>query len=165
MVGLFFMAGAENDNVTRHIRRSAGLGGLVGRSADKAHRVEVGRACARFALQATALGVRTAHLNQPIEVPALRPRFAGFLGIGSMRPDLVLRFGRGPPLPPSPGARCGRCRPERGPAAPEKGLHAWRGLEQDSTRQRCTPPHPAWRGGRQMHAIRSATVPQDPRHG
>jgi hypothetical protein len=46
--------------------------------------------------------VRTAHLNPPIEVPAVRPQFAEHLGIGSMRPDLVVRFGRGPTLPPSP---------------------------------------------------------------
>jgi hypothetical protein len=45
------------------------------------------------------------YLNQPIEVPSLRPQFASFLGIGSMRPDLVLRFGRGPALPPSPRRR------------------------------------------------------------
>jgi hypothetical protein len=47
------------------------------------------------------LGVRTAHLNQPVEVAALRPQFAGFLGLPGRRPDLVVRFGRGPTLPPS----------------------------------------------------------------
>lgn len=102
MFGLFFTPGAENDKYARHIRSSAGLAVFVGQTADKAHWVEVGRAYERFALQATSLGVRTAHLNQPIEVPAVRPQFARFLGIGSMRPDLVLRFGRGPTLPASP---------------------------------------------------------------
>jgi len=102
MFGLFFTPKAENDKYARHIRSSAGLAVFVGQSADKAHWVEVGRSYERFALQATSLGVRTAHLNQPIEVPTLRPQFASFLGIGSMRPDLVLRFGRGPTLPPSP---------------------------------------------------------------
>jgi hypothetical protein len=102
MFGLFFTPKAENDKYARQIRSSAGLAVFVGKTADKAHWVEVGRAYERFALQATSLGVRTAHLNQPIEVPALRPEFASFLGIGSMRPDLVLRFGRGPTLPPSP---------------------------------------------------------------
>jgi len=102
MFGLFFTPKAENDKYTRQIRSSAGLAVFVGQSADKAHWVEVGRAYERFALQATSLGVRTAHLNQPIEVPALRQQFASFLGIGSMRPDLVLRFGHGPTLSPSP---------------------------------------------------------------
>jgi hypothetical protein len=47
------------------------------------------------------MGVRTAHLNQPVEVATMRPDFAGFLGIADRRPDLVVRFGRGPTLPPS----------------------------------------------------------------
>jgi hypothetical protein len=50
----------------------------------------------RFALKATALGVRTAFVNQPIEVPAVCSQFAEWLGIGSRRPDLVVRLGRGP---------------------------------------------------------------------
>ena len=40
-------------------------------------------------------------LNQPVEVAAPRPQFASFSGIGERRPDLVVRFGRGPKLPPS----------------------------------------------------------------
>jgi hypothetical protein len=50
-------------------------------------------------LTATALGVRTAFVNQPIEAPAVRTQFAQRLGLGSRRPDLVVRFGRGPQLP------------------------------------------------------------------
>lgn len=34
-------------------------------------------------------------------VAALRPQFASWLGVGPRRPDLVVRFGRGPRLPPS----------------------------------------------------------------
>jgi hypothetical protein len=34
-------------------------------------------------------------------VPTLRPQFASFLGIGKRRPDLVVRFGRGPKMPAS----------------------------------------------------------------
>ncbi len=74
---------------------------FIGAQADKAHWVEVGRAYERFALQAAALGIRNAHLNMPVEVAALRPKFASHLGLGTVRPDLVVRFGRGPKLPPS----------------------------------------------------------------
>lgn len=63
---------------------------------DKAHSVEVGRAFQRFALEATALEVRTVHLNQPVEVSSLRPQFANALGFAGVWPDLVIRFGRGP---------------------------------------------------------------------
>ena len=32
---------------------------------------------------------------------ALRPQFACAVGLGTARPDLVVRFGRGPTIPPS----------------------------------------------------------------
>jgi hypothetical protein len=64
--------------------------------------VQVGRACQRFALQATALGLKHAFVNQPVEVPALRPELAALAGAGDKRPDIVMRFGYGPELPKSP---------------------------------------------------------------
>jgi hypothetical protein len=97
-----FTPRSENDKYARQVRSSAGIAVFVGPSNDKAGWIEVGRAYERFALQATALGVRTAHLNQPVEVAAVRPQFASFLGVAGRRPDLVIRFGRGPTLPPSP---------------------------------------------------------------
>jgi len=63
--------------------------------------VEVGRCYERFALQATVLGIRKAFLNRPVEVAALRTAFAASLGLTGQRPDLVVRFGRGPVLPRS----------------------------------------------------------------
>lgn len=101
MLPLFFTEKRENDKYARHVRSSAGIAVFVGPGNDKASWVQVGRAYERFALQATVMGVRTAHLNQPIEVAALRPEFARALGISGRRPDLVVRFGRGPVLPPS----------------------------------------------------------------
>jgi hypothetical protein len=101
LFGLFFTEKSENDKYARHVRSSSGIAIFVGPGNDKASWVQVGRAYERFALQATAMGVRTAHLNQPVEVAALRPEFARHLGIAGMRPDLVVRFGRGPALPPS----------------------------------------------------------------
>jgi hypothetical protein len=94
-------AKGENDKYARQVRSSAGIAVFVGQAADKAHWVEVGRCYERFALQATALGIRNAFLNQPVEVAALRPPFAAALGLSGQRPDLVVRFGRGPLLPRS----------------------------------------------------------------
>ena len=55
-----------------------------------------------FALQATALGIRNAFLNQPVEVTKLRPKFAKSLGLDEdSRPDLIVRFGKGPEMPRS----------------------------------------------------------------
>jgi hypothetical protein len=99
--GWFFTAKGENDKIARQVRNSAGIAVFVGEVADKAHWVEVGRAYERFALQATSLGIRNAFLSQPVEVAAVRSPFAAALGLAGLRPDLVVRFGRGPTLPRS----------------------------------------------------------------
>ncbi len=98
----FSTAKAENHAYARQIRSSAGIAVFVGASADPAHWAAVGRACQRFALQATALGLKHAFINQPVEVPALRPELAALIGMPKQRPDLVMRFGYGPLLPYAP---------------------------------------------------------------
>jgi hypothetical protein len=82
-----------------NIRSSAGVAVFVSSHDDKAAWVEVGRAYERFALQATALNVRTAFINQPIEVRELRPQFESWLKLEGERALLVVRFGRGPTAP------------------------------------------------------------------
>jgi hypothetical protein len=62
-------------------------------------RILAGRACQRFALQATALGLKHAFINQPVEVASLRPEMATLVGLPGRRPDIVMRFGYGPALP------------------------------------------------------------------
>lgn len=99
MMGLFFTPKSENERYARQIRNSAGIAVFVSDANDKAHWVETGRCYERFALQATVLGIRNAFLNQPVEVGAIRLQFAALLGLGKLRPDLVVRFGRGPALP------------------------------------------------------------------
>jgi hypothetical protein len=101
MFGFVFTPKAENEKYVKHLRSSAGVAVFAGEKEDKAHWVEVGRAYERFALQATALGIHTAHINMPVEVAQLRPKFAAAIGLGATRPDLVIRFGRGPTLPQS----------------------------------------------------------------
>lgn len=101
MFDLVLTEDAENDKYARQVRSAAGIAVFVSERDDKSSWIEVGRAFERFALQATLLGVRHAHLNQPVEVPSIRPAFAGFLGLTRGRPDLVVRFGRGPQMPRS----------------------------------------------------------------
>lgn len=101
LFGLFFTPKSENDKYARHVRSSAGIAVFVSEAENPDQWIEVGRCYERFALQSAALGIRNAMLNQPVEVSALRPQFATFLGVGGRRPDLVVRFGRGPKLPPS----------------------------------------------------------------
>lgn len=97
----FFTVEGETEKYVRHVRSSAGIAVFVSEKSDAAGWVEAGRCYERFALQAAALGIRNAHLNQPVEVAALRPQLASFLGVGPRRPDLVIRFGRGPEMPRS----------------------------------------------------------------
>jgi Nitroreductase family len=92
-------AQAENEKYTRLIASSAGLAVFVAARDDPEHWVLAGRACQRFALQATALGLKHAFLNQPVEVLGLRADLAALLGMPGRRPDLVMRFGRGPTMP------------------------------------------------------------------
>lgn len=101
MSPLLFRAQPENDKTARYIRNSAGIAVFVSDVDDKAHWVEAGRCYERFALQATALNIRNAFVNQPVEEASLRPKFAQALGLGEGRPDLVVRFGRGPEMPRS----------------------------------------------------------------
>lgn len=95
-------AAVQNQTYARQIRSSAGIAVFVGAAADPAHWVAVGQACQRFALQATALGLKHAFINQPVEVAALRPELAALVGLPGRRPDIVMRFGYGPAMPWSP---------------------------------------------------------------
>ncbi len=100
-MSLLFKASSENDKYAEQIRSSSGIAVFVSDSSDKAHWVETGRCYERFALQSTALGLRNAMLNQPVEVAQLRPQFSSWLGLTGGRPDLVVRFGYGPEMPRS----------------------------------------------------------------
>jgi hypothetical protein len=100
LMDMFFTPKSENEKYARQIRSSAGIAVFVSDRSDQAHWVEAGRCYERFALQATAMGIRNAFLNQPVEVGAVRSQLAAWLGLASQqRPDLVLRFGRGPAMP------------------------------------------------------------------
>jgi hypothetical protein len=99
MFDITFKAETENDKYARQIRSSAGLAVFVSEHDDKDHWVRAGRACQRFALQATALGLKHAFVNQPVEVTNLRPELAALVCMPGRRPDIVMRFGYGPTLP------------------------------------------------------------------
>jgi nitroreductase len=99
---LAFKADAENDKYARQIASSAGIAVFAAQKEDPEHWVLAGRACQRFALQATAIGLKCAFINQPVEVARLRPELASLIGLPERRPDLVMRFGYGPTLPFSP---------------------------------------------------------------
>ena len=94
-----FRAAAENDKIARQIGSSAGLAVFVSQKDDPEHWVLAGRSSQRFALAATALGLKLAFVNQTVEVARLRPELAKLAGMPGRRPDLVMRFGYGASLP------------------------------------------------------------------
>jgi hypothetical protein len=96
-----FRKQSENDKYAEHLRSSAGVAVFTGAGETPRDWLQVGRSFQRFALRATALGLRHAHINQPIEVPAIRREFSQWLGAASARPDLVVRFGYAAALPMS----------------------------------------------------------------
>jgi hypothetical protein len=102
IIGVVLSPGTQAETDARRIRSSAGIAVFVARQDDKAAWVETGRAYERFALQATALDIRNAFINQPIEVPSLRPQFESWLKLNGEHALLLVRFGRGTATPFSP---------------------------------------------------------------
>ena len=63
------------------------------------HWIGLGRAFQRFALTATRLNIRHAHVNMPCEEPAVRQKLISRLGLGSRHPLLLIRFGYSEKMP------------------------------------------------------------------
>jgi len=98
---LGFSAKRQNRKDLAHIRSSGAIAVIFSEVDDPNHWIEAGRCYQRLALQAAALDLRTAFINQPVEVPELRPQIASYLGIDNGRPDLIVRIGHGPEMPRS----------------------------------------------------------------
>ncbi|MGP9810060.1 Acg family FMN-binding oxidoreductase [Rhodopseudomonas sp. NSM] len=92
-------AASENAKCRAQIASSAGLAVFVSERDDRRHWLSAGRAYQRFALRATAIGIKQAFLNQAVEVLPQRRRLAELLGLGARRPDFVVRFGYGADMP------------------------------------------------------------------
>ena len=99
MFDLVASAKSENDKYAKQLDSSSGIAVFVAKIEDREHWTKVGRCCQRFALQATALGLKTAFMNQPVEVAKFRPDLAALIGTPGRRPDIVMRFGYGPAMP------------------------------------------------------------------
>ncbi|NKI35373.1 hypothetical protein HFP89_09355 [Wenzhouxiangella sp. XN79A] len=97
--GLVLKAGPQNRRDAEHIRSSSALAVLVAERDEVPSWVETGRVVQRLTLTATALDLKHAYINQPIEVPELRAEFARWLGRGAEHPLLMLRIGRAAAAP------------------------------------------------------------------
>jgi len=86
-------AARQADADTRKLRTSSGVIVIASMADDKVAWVRVGQAYERLALKMTSLNIKSAFLNQPIEVADLRGQLQTALGLGAERPQLLLRFG------------------------------------------------------------------------
>lgn len=99
IIGMVLTPQAQADADAKHIRSSAAVAVLVAERDEKVAWVEVGRAYERLALQAAARDIRSAFINQPIEVRPMRPQFESWLGLSGERAMLIIRLGRAPLAP------------------------------------------------------------------
>ena len=96
-LGRFFLARTspqqQADSDARKLRSSPGAVVIAANTDNKAAWVRTGQVYERLALQLTALNLKSALLNQPIEVATLRSQFQCALGLGGALPQLLVRFG------------------------------------------------------------------------
>ena len=91
----------QADNDVRKLRSSAGAIVVTSDTDDKPTWVRTGQVYERMALKMTLLNIKSAFLNQPIEVAALRSQFQEALDIGEGLPQLLVRFGYAKAMPRS----------------------------------------------------------------
>lgn len=99
MFPMVFTIESETKKYREQMASTPGVAVFTAAAEDPAHWLLVGRAYQRFALQAAALGVKHAFINQPAEVIASRAPLADLLSMPGRRVDLVVRFGYAPDLP------------------------------------------------------------------
>ncbi len=97
------LSGSDSQAKTdeKNIRSSSGMALLVSEQDDKVAWVNTGRVYERFALTATTLGIKSAFMNQPAQVPEVRSQLQSYLSLGSSRPQVLVRFGYANAMPRS----------------------------------------------------------------
>lgn len=104
-LGQMFVGGTtpqqQADIDTKKLQSSPGVVVIASASEGKTAWVRTGQVYERMALQMTALNIKSAFLNQPIEVSGLRGQFQSAIGLGKDYPQLLVRFGYAKSLPGS----------------------------------------------------------------
>jgi hypothetical protein len=103
--GKLFMASTkpsqQADADAEKLRSSAGAVVIASQSDDRTGWVRTGQVYERLALKLTSVNVKSAFLNQPIEIEDVRAQFGQALGIGGAFPQLLIRYGYTDSLPRS----------------------------------------------------------------
>ena len=104
-LGQMFVAGTkpqqQADTDAKKLRSSPGAVLVASEADNKSTWVRTGQVYERLALKMTALNIKSAFLNQPIEVASLRSQFQTAMGMGPSLPQFLVRFGYAATLPRS----------------------------------------------------------------
>jgi hypothetical protein len=104
-LGQMFVAGMkpqkQADIDAKKLRSSPGAVVIASVSDDKTAWVRTGQVYERMALAMTSLNIKSAFLNQPIEVARIRDQFQRAVGLGDFLPQTLMRFGYADAMPRS----------------------------------------------------------------
>jgi hypothetical protein len=104
-LGRLFVSGTkpqqQADIDARRLRSSPGVVVVASEADNKTSWVRAGQVFERLALKLTALNLKNALLNQPVEVAELRLQFQSAMELGAHLPQLLVRFGYAGALPRS----------------------------------------------------------------
>jgi hypothetical protein len=89
----------QADADAKKLRSSPGAVVVASDSEDKTAWVRTGQVYERMALKMTSLNIKSAFLNQPIEVTEVRGQFQNAMGLGTALPQLLVRFGYADVMP------------------------------------------------------------------
>lgn len=104
-LGQMFVTGTkpqgQADSDAKELRSSSGAIVIAAEGDTKTAWVRTGQVYERLALRLTTLNLKSALLNQPIEVAELRSQFQSAMGLGTSLPQLLVRFGYADAMPRS----------------------------------------------------------------
>ena len=105
LVGKMFVAGTkpqqQADADAKKLRSSSGAIVIASDADNKSTWVRTGQVYERMALRMTALNIKSAFLNQPIEMAEIRLQFQSAMGLDKSQPQLLMRFGYADLMPRS----------------------------------------------------------------
>jgi len=99
IMNIFFGAKGQAEDDEKRILSSSGIILFASEKNDKASWINTGRTYERWALTTTMLNIKSAFINQPVEVPSLKKELTSYLSLGSSIPQLLLRYGYSNPMP------------------------------------------------------------------
>lgn len=104
-LGKLFVSGTnaqqQADADVKKLRSSAGVIHITSEMDDVSSWIRTGQVYERLSLMMTSLNIKSALLNQPIEVPDIRAQFQNAMKLDTLFPQLMVRFGYAPAMPNS----------------------------------------------------------------